>query len=136
MLVNMYGYADGDKALSVVVLLGVLDALVPVDSGLIMDDEPPAGLEVTLGKVYGYVGNAVEIPVGPAFGTLKAPVPVDNGPTMDNDPLAGLVPDTDALERTRKEEKVYGPRVGYKPLTEVLFAVIPPKLMPLEIPVA
>ena len=104
MLVNMYGYADGDMALWAVVLLGVLDAPVPVKSGLIIDDEPLARLEVTLGKVYGYVGNAVEIPVGPAFGTLEAPVPVDNGPTMDNDSLAGLVPDTDALERTRKEE--------------------------------
>ena len=96
-------------ALSAVVMFGVLDAPVPVDSGLIGDDEPLAVLEVSLGKVYGYVGNAVELPIGPAFGRWEAPVPVVNGLTVDEDPLAGMVPDTDGLERTGKEEKVYGP---------------------------
>lgn len=109
VLVNVYGYVDGDVALSAVVLFGVLDAPGPVDSGPVRDDEPLTGLEVTLGKVYEYIDNEVELPVGPAFGTLEAPVPVDNGPTMDEDPLAGLVLDRDALEGTRKEEKVYGP---------------------------
>ena len=109
VLVNVYVYPDVGVALSAVVLFGLLDAPVPVDSGPVRDDEPLAGLEVTLGNVYEYTDNSVELPVGPAFGTLEAPVPVDNGPTMYEDPLAGLVPDTDALEGTTKEEKVYGP---------------------------
>ena len=106
MLANVYGYLDSDVALWAVVLLGVPDAPVPVDSWLTRDDEPLPVLEVTLGKVYGYVGNAVELPVGPALGRLKAPVPVDNDPPVGEDPLEGLVPDTDGLERTGKEEKV------------------------------
>lgn len=100
VLANVYGYVDVDVALSAVVLLGVLDAPVPVDSGLTRDDEPLAVMVVILGKVYEYVANVVELPVGPALGKLEAPVPVDNGPTMDEDPLAGRVPDTDGLERT------------------------------------
>ena len=109
VLVKVYGYVDGEVALSAVVLLGVLGPPVPVENGLTGDDEPLTVLEVTLGKVYGYVDNAVELPVGPALGTLEGPVTVDDGRTVDEYPLAGLVPDTDELERTGKEEKVYGP---------------------------
>lgn len=70
----------------------------------------------------------------PLLGRLDTPLPVDSGPTRGDEPLEGFVPRTDEVERVGKPDGVYGPWCGDTPLVEVLFAVIPPNMLPLETP--